>query len=223
MRPDEVLESLFRERYSCRAFRPDRVQHSLMSRMFEIAQLTPSWNNSQPWQTIVTSGTGTTRFRERLYDAAESQPQSPDLDPPAEYRGKYLQRRRETGYALYNALGIDRSDREARQRQLMRNFRFFDAPHVAVITSDTMLGSYGYVDCGAYIDSLLLAAQSLGLAAVPQAAIAMYSAVVRKHFSISDDRAVVCAVSFGYAADTAVNKFRTRRETVESVVQWIDD
>jgi nitroreductase len=191
--------------------------------MFALAQRAASWNNSQPWQTIVTSGAATAQLGKRLYTAAETEPQNSDLPPPSEYRGVYLQRRRETGYALYNAVGIQRADTEARYRQLMRNFQFFDAPHVAVITSDTQLGPYGYVDCGGYVTLLLLAAQSLGIAAIPQAAIAMHSAVVREHLGIADDRAVVCAVSFGYAAEDPVNSFRTTREAVDTVIAWVDE
>ncbi len=56
---------------------------------------------------------------------------------------------------------------------MLENYRFFGAPHVAIITSDKALGVYGAVDCGGYVSTLLLAAESLGIAAVPQAAVAM--------------------------------------------------
>jgi hypothetical protein len=54
------------------------------------------------------------------------------------------------------------------------------------------------------------AAQELGLGAIPQAAIAVHSDLVRAHLSISNDQHVPYAVSFGYEdPDHVVNSFRT--------------
>ena len=82
---------------------------------------------------------------------------------------------------------------------MMRNFSFFGAPHVAVISCDRDLGTYGAVDCGGYVGTRLLAAQSLGLGAIAQGAVAMHSDFVRSWLGLSDDRLIVCAVSLGYA------------------------
>ncbi|MDX7527464.1 nitroreductase family protein, partial [Enterobacter hormaechei] len=78
--------------------------------------------------------------------------------------GVYGERRRASGYGLYTGLGIERSDKEARLTQMLENYRFFGAPHVAVITSDAGLGTYGAVDCGGYVATFLAAASSLGVA-----------------------------------------------------------
>ncbi|WP_218177769.1 nitroreductase [Amycolatopsis australiensis] len=107
-------------------------------------------------------------------------------------------------------------------RQRLKNFEFFGAPHVAIVTTDRDQGTYGAIDCGGYVANLLLAARSLGVATIPQAAIAMYAGHVRRHFGLPDDRLVVCAVSFGYA-DTShpVNRFRTTRAAVDDTVVMV--
>ncbi|MFI6455761.1 nitroreductase [Streptosporangium amethystogenes] len=222
-RLDEALERILTARHSCRAFRPEQVPAELIERMFALAQRTASWCNSQAWQVILTSGAATERFRAELYTAASTRPMRSDIPEPEEYRGVYRTRRREAGYGLYNSLGIDREDHEARNRQLLENFRFFGAPHVAVITSDRSLGPYGYIDCGGYVATLLQAAESLGVSAIPQAAIAMQSDTVRAHFEIPDDRVIVCGVSFGYS-DTGhpANSYRVGREEPANVVDWRD-
>src|SRR5271157_1700334 len=79
---------------------------------------------------------------------------------PREYRGAYLERRRACGFRLYEAVGVARGDREAYAKQGFENYKLFGAPHVAIITSDEALGTYGVVDCGAYVSNFLLAAQS---------------------------------------------------------------
>lgn len=136
--------------------------------------------------------------------------------------GAYQDRRRAAGHGLHASLGIERGDREARARQAQENFRFFGAPHVAIITSDRQLGTYGAVDCGAYVGALLLAAESLHLAAVAQGSVAMVSDAVRTFLQLPDDRVVVCAVAFGYADPShPANTFRTSRSSLEDVVTWV--
>ena len=83
-----------------------------------------------------------------------------------------------------------RGDREAYAKQGLENYKLFGAPHVAIITSDEALGTYGAVDCGAYVNNFLLAAQSLGVASISQAALASHSKFVREHFGLGDDRLV---------------------------------
>ena len=67
------------------------------------------------------------------------------------------------------------------------------------MTTDEALGVYGAVDCGAYVANFLLAAEALGVATVPQASLAFYSDVIRRHFGLKGDRKIVCGISFGIA------------------------
>jgi len=222
--PDEAdrLDALLRARYSCRAFLPEPVPEPVISRILEMAQRAASWCNSQPWHTIVTSGEATERFRKAMYEhAAGGGEGSSDLPQPREYRGVYLDRRRESGFQLYNTLGIPRGDRAAYQRQAMENFRLFGAPHVAIITTDEALDVYGAVDCGGFVSTFLLAAQAMGVATVAQAALARYAPFVRRHFEIPEDRLLVCGISFGYADhDHLVNSYRTSRAPLAEAVTF---
>jgi nitroreductase len=215
----QSLERLLDERYSCRGYLAEQVPEPTLRRMFELAQRTASWCNTQPWQVTVTRGGATARFAAVLSEYAASRPPRSDFDVPEKYVGVYDERRKESGFALYRSLGIGREDRRARTEQAMRNFSFFGAPHVAVITTDRDQGVYGAVDCGGYVATLMLAARSLGLGAVAQAAIAMYSDVVREHFGFTEDRMVVCAVSFGYEdPEHPANGFRTSRSVLDDVL-----
>ena len=220
----DVLEHLLADRFSCRGFTPEPVPQQDIERVLAAAQKTASWCNSQPWQVVITSGDATQKFREVMMEAAGSgRPSSGDFPFPREYRGVYLERRRESGFQLYNTLGIAKGDKESYARQAMENFNFFGAPHVAIIHTDEALGVYGAVDCGGYVTSFMLAAQAMGLATVPQAALAFHSDIVRRHFGLGDDRKVVCGISFGYA-DRAhkANGYRTNRAKLPDVAQFVD-
>lgn len=184
------------------------------------AQRTPSWCNAQPWQVVVTSAQETTAFQDRLAEVASRPEPAFDVAPPSRYEGAYRERRRDAGLALYRSLGIDRDDQQSRARQVAENFRFFGAPHVAVLTSDSTLGGYGYLDCGAYLANFMIAAQSHGLATIAQGLIARHSDVVREHFGLPATRHVLCTIAFGHADDDhPANRFRTDRARLEDAVE----
>ncbi len=220
-----VLEELLGERFSCRAFLQQPVPRPMIERILKAAQRTASWCNSQPWRVEITSGRATEKFRDVMYAAASSgRPTAGDFPFPREYRGVYLERRRESGFQLYNSLGIPRGDKAAYARQALENFNFFGAPHVAIIHTDEALGVYGAIDCGGYVTSFTLAAQALGVATIPQAALAFHSDVVRTHFGLSDDRKVVCGISFGYPdREHKANSYRTSRAGITDAVRFFDE
>lgn len=220
----DALSNLLHTRYSCRAFLPESVPRVTIERILTVAQRTASWCNAQPWRLHIASGATLERLRAALQasDAAMAVP-APDLPWPREYRGVYQERRRACGWGLYEALGITKGDRRASARQAARNFAMFDAPHVAIITSDEALGIYGAVDCGAYVANFLLAAHSLGVGSVPQAALAAHPAVLREVLDIGADRTIVCGISFGWPdPEHPANRFRTARAEAADSVTWLD-
>ena len=227
-----TLSALLNTRYSCRAFLPDALPRATIEQILAAAQRTASWCNAQPWQLTIASGASLARLRDALQahmaaaattaTAPLSQP-TPDLPWPREYRGVYQERRRECGWGLYEALGIAKSDREASARQAAQNFTMFGAPHVAIVTSDEALGVYGAVDCGAYVSNFMLAAHSLGVGSIAQAALASYPGVLRDVLGIGADRTIVCGISFGVAdLQHPANRFRTTRADFRDSVIWQD-
>jgi nitroreductase len=220
-----VLEELLGERYSVRAFLPQPVQRETIEHVLTTAQRTASWCNSQPWQVIIASGEAKEAFRRLVYaEAASGAPHDSDFPFPREYLGVYLDRRRESGFQLYNTLGIPRGDKAAYAKQALENYNFFGAPHVAIIHTDEPLGVYGAIDCGAYVSNFMLAAQALGLGTIPQAALARHSGLIRKHFGLGEDRRVVCGISFGYAdREHKANSYRTTRANISDTVTFVGE
>ena len=220
-----VLEELLNERYSVRAFLPKVVPRETIAHVLNVAQRTASWCNSQPWRVLIASGEAKERFRKLIYaEAAAGAAHDSDFSFPREYKGVYLDRRRESGFQLYNTPGIPRGNKAAYARQALENYNFFGAPHVAIIHTDKPLGIYGAIDCGAYVGNFMLAAQALGLGSIAQAALARHSGLIRRHFNLAADRRVVCGISFGYADHAhRVNGYRTSRAAIADTVTFIDD
>jgi nitroreductase len=218
------FEQVVNSRYSARMFRPEPVSDEILKRILLLAQQTPSWCNSQPWELVITRGAGTQRLRQALYDHARSgaRPAS-DFPFPTAYLGVYRERRKVCGVQLYQSLGIGRDDKAAANEQSLENFRFFEAPHVAILTTAEALGAYGMLDCGLYVQTFMLAARSLGVDSIAQAALASYPQFLRKFLGLPDDRKVVCGVSFGYAdAGHPIHSYRTERAALSEIVRFVD-
>lgn len=220
----DTLTQILQDRYSCRAFRPDAVPDADLVRIVRTARHVPSWCNAQPWQVEITRGAGTERLRTALTEAASTgTPPAPDLDWPKKYTGAYAERRRTCGFQLYDAVGIEKSDRAGRAAQMLRNYTFFDAPHVAIVHSPVELGPYGAMDTGGFVTAFTLAATALGVASIPQAAIAAYAPLLKEQLGLPDDRLILCAISLGYAdAEAPANTFRTHRAEVDDILRWHD-
>ncbi|KAA0925819.1 nitroreductase [Rhodococcus sp. IEGM 1370] len=220
----DALTELLDERYSCRQFLPKQVSREVLEQLLSAARRTPSWSNTQSWQIIVTEGDATRKFSDALVEHVASGVPQPDFPFPANYNAVHRARRRECGGALYESIGVVKSDTEATTRQFIRNYELFDAPHAAIITTDADLGVYGAVDCGLFLQTFLLAAQSLGLAAIAQAALAAYSPFLHEWFDIPDTRKVVAGISFGYPDEThPINGFRTSRAPLDEIVRFVSD
>lgn len=216
----ETLERLLDDRWSCRGYLDEQVPRETIERLLTIAGRTPSWCNTQPWHLTITSGEETARLAEALlasFDGAGT-----DFDFPSSYSGVFQERRRESGWQLYEAVGVEKGDRDASGKEMLKNFGFFGAPHVAILTTEADLGVYGAVDCGLYVDSFLLAAQALGLGAIAQAALAARAPFLREWFDIPDHRKIVCGISFGFAdPDHATATYRTTRAPIEETVTFV--
>lgn len=219
------LDQLLARRHSCRAFRPDPVPRDLLERALAAAGRSASWCNAQPWQVHIASGEPLERLRAALIARAGSgAPAAPELDWPREYSGVYRDRRRECGWALYEAVGVPKGDRAASAAQGLENFRLFGAPHLAVVTSPQDLGTHGVMDCGAWVSNFMLAATALGLGTIAQAAVASWPDILRSHLPLPTDRHVVCGISIGFADPThPANAFRTTRAPLSEVVTWVGE
>ncbi len=215
------LDALMHQRHSCRRFRPDPVPRPIIEQIITTAQKVPNWCNAQPWHLTVTSGAETERLRSLLQRAATSDTPCPDLDWPDRYSGVYRDRRRDCGWQLYESVGVEKGDRAAAARQTMENFALFGAPHCALISCPAELGPYAALDCGGFVATFTIAAQSLGVASIAQAAVASFAPLLHTEFEIPVERSILCGISFGYEEEThPANGFRTPRAALSEFTEW---
>lgn len=214
-------EQLLRARRSTRQFRPEPVPEATIRAAFELANTSPSASNTQPWLVEVVSGAAKDKLAQDLLAAAAQDLKSQDFTyDPSVYSEAHIARSQETGALIYQALGIARDDKAARQQQFLSNLSFFDAPHVALMFLPANANTLMINDLGMYTQNLLLALTANGVASCTQAIIAWFSEAARTSLGITD-RKLMYGVSFGYADENApINQVRTPRAPVSSTVQF---
>jgi len=219
-----AFERIVRNRRSVRGFLPDPVPPETLRAVFELAQQAPSNCNVQPWQVVVASGASCRAISDKLLAAITSgQPVTSDYQRVEEFPGVMRQRQIDTAVRLYGHMGIARDDRAGRRRAMLRNYEFFDAPHVAFIGMDRRFHETVAVDVGMYAQTLMLAMTAHGIGSCAQAAISRFPEIIRAHFEIPDDVGILMGISFGYE-DVAVPANRTRvpRAPLEDLVRFVD-
>jgi nitroreductase len=220
-----MLDAAIRSRKAVRAFRPDPVPRHLLTEILEAARAAPSNYNSQPWRVYVLTGEAKRALGEailRVHDAQTAQTAPPFSPFPQPNLPECAARVEDFGRRLYAALGIDRTDTAARWRQTGRNYLFFGAPVGFIITIQAAMTKHSWLDCGVFVQTLMLAAQVRGLATCPQVSFVRYQPIVAEQLGLAADELVTCGMSCGYADEqAAVNAMNMPREPVDGFTRWL--
>ena len=196
----EIFDRLTRSRRSIRGYLPQRVEQSVLEKVFETAAFAPSNCNSQPWDCHVVSGDLRDRISRIFLEETIGQGNnSMDFPYDASYEGIYRKRQVDVAVLLYQALGVERDDKEGRVKAWMRNLEFFDAPHVVFIFMPDWCDIREACDVGMYAQNLMLSMQAYGLASCPQTILGYDSETLRRELNIAPEMKLLFGISFGYA------------------------
>ena len=225
---DAAIES----RFSARMFLPTAVPRETIVDILRVASRAPSGTNTQPWRVYVVQGATRDRIVAEVCSAHDAIRANPALTSeyreaydyyPEKWVSPYIDRRRENGWSLYGLLGIGKGDKDAMHAQHQRNFKFFDAPVGLFVTIDRVMGRGSLVDCGMFLQSIMVAARGRGLHTCPQAAWNGFSKIILPIVGAGEDEMMVCGMSLGYADESAVvNTFHTPRVAVSDFTNWLD-
>ncbi|MCL4125986.1 UNVERIFIED_CONTAM: hypothetical protein GTU68_026268 [Idotea baltica] len=207
------------QRRSIRAFLPDAVDRECIEAILSCARQAPSGANLQPGSFHVLTGDALKDVSHALGDAiaAKRKPVAEYSYFPEHLSAALKARQHDAGFALYEALGIERRDTKARREQFARNYRFFDAPVGIVVTIDRNMGKGCFMDLGMALMNLFTSAHTRGLGTSGIGALANHADVVHTALSLPEDEMVVCGIALGFAdVDHPVNTVRTTRESLDS-------
>jgi len=218
------LDQTIRERRSVRGFLPKPVPRDVLEEVLALAQHAPSNCNVQPWRVYIASGNTLEKLRAALLQEVTTGASPVMVAPIDEFLGVYREKQVACAVELYGKMGIERDDRVGRMNASLRNFQFFDAPHVAYICMARSFGIGVALDVGMYVQTLMLAMQSRGISSCAQASLRAYPELVGEHLGIPDDEQILCGLSFGYEDPTVpANQTRQPRDPISSNVVFRGD
>lgn len=233
MQFEEVLLS----RRSIREFSSKPVSAEQIDALLKLALDSPSWSNTQPYKIAVATGDILEDLRvvlpEKFRQVNRLRRAGPvdklkalvkggvlpdgDFKPILDYPPDLQPRRQQTGFGLYQQLGIERHDHEARDAQMAKNFSFFNAPVALFVFVHEGLGAYSALDAGIFLQSLMLAAQDQGLGTCAQGALALWRSPLENHFQIPKQYKLICGVSLGYPEEAKVNQYKPDRRSLDEL------
>ncbi|MBM3119882.1 MAG: nitroreductase [Chloroflexi bacterium] len=220
MRKMDVIEAI-KARYSVRAYKPEPVPKEVLTELMETALRAPSWANTQSWEFAIVGGQVMRELEEVLGAKAAAQDERyPDIPRP-EWPSPYQERRRELGNQIYRLMGIGRDDMDKQLQWFVHMYRFFDAPNAIIVYTNRGLSEWALLNIGLIVQSIALAAVNYGLGTTILASSVSYPDEIKHLLNIPDTKQLVLAIAIGYLdLEAKVNKFRSNRVPLDSVVTW---
>ncbi|WPO83380.1 nitroreductase [Chryseobacterium sp. JJR-5R] len=216
-----TFQEVLRLRKSCRGFLETKVPNDIITSVLEDAHLAPSNCNTQPWETHIISGDKLRELSEALLRENNAQRFTPDFSfDTDEYHGRYKERYFNLAKTHYEGFGIKREDQEGRKEVSDLNYKFFNAPYLAI----PFMPSFGDNvrvggDIGMYGQTFLLSLTAHGLAGIPQTALGFFAETIRGILNVPEELKMLFGISFGYADPTAPgNSFKLGRDPIGSNV-----
>ena len=218
-------------RRSTRDFLPTSIPHDVLDQVLTDALTSPSWSNTRPFKVAVATGeirdAISSEFLNRwgvlskimrkgwlnklriVYSRYGLPTSNRSIAKP--YPAELKPRAERVGRDLYELFGVQRGDRDARDKQWAKNYSFFGAPVELFIFVHKSLHIYAASDAGLMMQNLILSAHAHGLGTCAQGAVGIWEDVVRKEFEISKDYRLLCGIAIGYPTDSPINKFGANR------------
>ncbi len=217
----EALENI-KSRQSYRAFKPDPIPDEILQEVIEAAGKSPTYMSTQPWEVAVVTGQTKDQLSQKLLELAKSNaPTSPDIPAPASWPEELDKRRHEHGARRLNTLGIERGDKESREKLRLMNFEFYGAPCAVFLYMDGSLGEWSIFDMGLFTQTLLLAAHARGIGSVVQASATDYAKETKEFLNLNSDKKLLVGISMGYPdPDAIVNTYRSLKKKPGEFVTW---
>ena len=124
---------------------------------------------------------------------------------------------------MYELLNIKMEDKEAKMKQLLKNFEFFGAPAAFFCYVDRQMGPPQWSDLGMFLQTFMLLAKEEGLDTCPQEAWATRPESVSNFVEANEELMLFCGMAIGYIdTEAPVNQLVTEREPIEVWAKFVE-
>lgn len=204
-----------------RQFLPMPVRRTLVEEILEVASRTRGGTDAPPWKVYALAGNEKDALCTAVVEAYDARDAKPDLDCDSTGFDSCLACRLPVGWNRHTLPGMGRADKAAMRAQYRRNYRFFDAPVGLIIAVDRRLRPGAWLECGMFLEKVMVAARTRGLDTCPEAAWMAFPDVIARTLALPQHEEVVCGMPLGYADPHAMeNRLVTGIEPASSFARF---
>ena len=232
LKPDEsdidrasTVDQIMMERRAKRGFLNTPVPRETVNDILNAARFAPSSSNTQPWRCYVLTGSARDRITSKAVETFRAGPEKlapeypffpqPLHDP---FIGRFNQFRGQLG----DAVGVPRSDKYGRLKDVERQFRFFEAPVGIIFTMDRKLEWASFICYGCFLQNMMLAARARGLDTCAQQIWSLQHRLLREELGFPETAMVIAGMSLGWANNTLPeNNMVNHKLAIEDFVEFV--
>lgn len=191
-------------RHSIRDFKDQPVSKTDLEKIVKTAGKVPSWANVQPWKVVIATGKSLEEIRKYHMSGATEMSEFPSLHRQSMGKDGQANLRiwsRGIHTFLGSKSGVMYEDSE----------RLFNAPAVVYLLLPRKINPWTVYDLGAFGQTLMLAAQDLGIDSMPAEEFVLNPINLHTVLGVDDSYIFAMGIGLGYAKDSKINQFRSKR------------
>jgi len=220
-----VVDQTMMERRAKRGFLGTPVSTDTVVEILNAARFAPSSSNTQPWRCYVLTGDARDRITAKAVDIFRAGPEK--LAPeypffPQPLHDPFIGRFNIFRGQLGDAVGVPRSDKYGRLKDVERQFRFFEAPVGLIFTMDRRLEWASFICYGCFLQNLMLAARARGLDTCAQQIWSLQHQLLRDELGFPETDMVIAGMSLGFADNSlAENNMENHKLAIKDFVEFV--
>lgn len=214
------MNSAINQRHSVRQFTDEAVDKGVITEIVRLAQRSPSWVNSQPWQVYCAMGSSLAKIKsEYQHRDQEGGHGDPDLSVMSRNEwGKLPQANMKQWRheIVHHFTNFD----EAHEKMTAASATLYNSPVILYITIPKASPDWSIFDAGAFAQTLMLAATEQGLGTIPTYNSVRFPDILHRILKVPEDERFIIGISLGYKADTKINSYHSDRLPVEQILHF---
>ncbi len=215
----DFLETM-KKRHSVRDFKSDEISKETLKNIIEIAELSPSWENSQPWNVYIATGETLTKIREEWIEENNKKIKgSADMNPG--HRTNYSERGQKNMADFMDAIGKFNNDEDLEYFNHAQHV-LFNAPAVVYLTLPKNHTKWSIYDLGGFGMSLMLAATYNNVDSIPAYELVKYPYILRDNLPIPEDEDIIMGIALGLESDEKINTYESPRLKLDEILKIND-
>lgn len=208
------FQDVLKTRHSARAFTDQQIEKDKLEELMTMAQLVPSWCNTQDWKVYIATGSTLEAIRKDHMEAFKNEVPSNAVWPTPS-------RTTFTGQSGKNMMDFYAEVGQVLQGDLNifqeASASLFNAQAVAYLAIPKNSTPWTYYDLGGMGTALVLSAHDMGISSLPAYEFVKYPERLKKYLNVDPDYDIVMGIGLGYADKEAqINKAVSARQPLES-------